>query len=35
MVETKAIQEKKRTKFDPTVEKGRDAHTMGGNLLGV
>ena len=34
-VETAAIKEKKREKFDPTKDKGRDAMTMGGNLLGV
>lgn len=34
-VETKAMQEKKREKFDPNSDKGRDAFTMGGNLLGA
>ena len=34
LVETKAIQDKKREKFDPQKEQGRDAITMGGNLLG-
>lgn len=33
--ETAAMKEKKRDKFDPTKEQGRDAMTMGGNLLGV
>lgn len=33
--ETKAITEKKREKFDSTKETGRDAITMGGNILGV
>lgn len=33
--ETQAIHDKKRTKFDPKVEKGRDALTMGGNVLGL
>ena len=33
--ETKAIQEKKRDKFDSKTMSGRDAITMGGNLLGV
>ena len=32
---TAAIKEKKRDKFDPTKDRGRDAMTMGGNLLGV
>ena len=35
LVETKAMQDKKREKFDPSKEHGRDAITMGGNLLGV
>jgi hypothetical protein len=34
-VETAAIKEKKREKFDPSKDKGRDAMTMGGNLLGL
>jgi len=33
--ETKAIKEKKRAKFDPKEDRGRDAMTMGGNILGV
>lgn len=33
--ETKAMQEKKRAKFDGKEDKGRDAMTMGGNILGV
>lgn len=33
--ETKAMLEKKRTKFDKEKERGKDAMTMGGNLLGV
>ena len=35
LVETKAMQDKKREKFDPSKDVGRDAITMGGNLLGV
>eukprot|EP00347_Sterkiella_histriomuscorum_P015281 403357622 len=34
-VETKTMKDKKRDKFDPTRDRGRDAMTMGGNLLGV
>ena len=34
-VETQAMKEKKRDKFDPAKDRGRDAMTMGGNLLGV
>jgi hypothetical protein len=33
--ETRAMKDKKREKFDATKEKGRDAMTMGGNLLGI
>ena len=33
--ETQAMKDKKREKFDGTKDKGRDAMTMGGNLLGV
>jgi hypothetical protein len=29
------MKDKKREKFDSKNEKGRDAMTMGGNLLGV
>ena len=36
LVETKAQQEKKREKYDPKKDgPGRDAMTMGGNLLGM
>ena len=36
LVETKAIQEKKREKYNPEKHgPGRDAMTMGGNVLGV
>ena len=36
LVETKAIVEKKREKYDPKKDgPGRDCMTMGGNLLGV
>jgi len=31
-VETKAMADKKREKFDASKETGRDAHTMGGKL---
>lgn len=35
LVETQAMQEKKRDKYDPKKDgPGRVAHTMGGNLLG-
>jgi hypothetical protein len=35
LVETKALQDKKREKYDPKKDgPGRDAHTMGGNLVG-
>lgn len=33
--ETKAMKDKKREKFDAQKDKGKDAMTMGGNLLGV
>lgn len=29
------MQDKKREKFDPKLDMGRDAMTMGGNLLGI
>ena len=32
LVETKAMAEKKRDKFDPKAEKGKDAITFGGKL---
>ena len=32
LVETKAMQEKKRTKFDPENDSRADAMTMGGKL---
>jgi len=36
LVETKAMQDKKREKYDPSKDgPGRDAMTMGGNLLGL
>lgn len=35
LVETKAMQDKKREKFDPTTDQPKDAMTMGGNLLGL
>lgn len=36
LVETKAIADKKRDKYDPKKDgPGRDAMTMGGNLLGA
>ena len=31
--ETAAMKDKKRDKFDPTKDSGRDAMTMGGKLL--
>ena len=34
LVETKAMQEKKRTKFDPENDSRADAMTMGGKLPG-
>ena len=34
LVETKAMQEKKRTKFDPENDSRGDAMTMGGRLPG-
>jgi hypothetical protein len=33
--ETKAMHDKKREKFDPSSMQGRDAMTMGGNVLGL
>lgn len=36
LVETKALQDKKREKYDPKKDgPGKDAHTMGGNVLGM
>jgi hypothetical protein len=36
MVETKALQDKKRDKYDPKKDgPGKDAMTMGGNVLGL
>lgn len=36
LVETKAQQDKKRDKYNKEKDgPGKDAHTMGGNLLGV
>jgi hypothetical protein len=36
LVETKAVEEKKREKYDPKRDgPGKDAHTMGGNVLGL
>ena len=34
-METKAMADKKRDKFDPKNDTGRDALTMGGNVLGM
>jgi len=35
LVETKALQDKKREKYDPKKDgPGQQAHTMGGNVLG-
>ena len=34
-VETKAMKDKKREKFDITKDQKKDAMTMGGNLLGL
>jgi len=33
--ETKAMKDKRRSKFEAGKDNGRDAMTMGGNLLGV
>ena len=36
LVETKAMVDKKREKYDPKKDgPGKNAHTMGGNLLGM
>lgn len=33
LVQTKAMADKQRGKFDPKAEKGKDAITMGGKLF--